>query len=118
MIREISVCSKDILIVYTKSKTLESCSLAMDDSVYMLVSCFVPENSIQKSLSVIKDGFFVENLEFVDVSKCERYCSDEWNDGSEKSQEINEFAQKARGMGKFQFDFFSTQHVGWGECFL
>ncbi len=98
--------AKDIWIVYTKSRRLEDCSLAMDDSVYMLVACSVPANTLQESLSVIKDSLFVENLELVDISKCERYCSNEWSDGSEKSQEINESAQKAVGTGKFQFGFF------------
>jgi len=100
------MCSKDIWVVHTKSRILERCSLAVDDSAYMLVACFVPEKTIQESLGVIKDALFVENLELVDISKCERYCPDESNNGSEKSQEINECAQKAHGTGKVQFGFF------------
>lgn len=99
---------KDIWIIFTKSKVLDGCPIAIDGSDFLFSNIFIPSYSVEDAISQVKQALLEPKLELSDISKCIRYNTNEWSDDSKLSNEINEFSEEAKQSNKIVFGIFRS----------
>ena len=102
---------KTIWIVFTKSKILEGCPLAMDDSEYLYGECFVPAHTEAEARLSVKAKLLDVKLELTDILKCLAYNPTEWGDGSEFAAEVGYAASQAKQADAVTLGIFRTPDI-------
>lgn len=100
-----------IWIVFTKSKILQGCPLAMDDSEYLFGECFVPADTEADARLQAKAKLIEVKLELSDILKCVIYNPADWQDGSEFSEEVVYAANQAEQTKVVTLGIFRTPDI-------
>jgi len=99
---------KSIWIVYSLSRVMEDCLVALDGKKYLMGETFVPANTMQEAISQIEGFLLAKKLELVDIPKCLRYDPQDWQDDSIKAQQVNEFGVRALNEVGPKFSIFAS----------
>ena len=87
---------------------MEDCMVTLDDTEYLFGETFVPADTMQLAINQVEGFLLAKKLELLEITKCLKYDPQDWQDDSEKSNEINKFAGKAQGEPEPKYSIFTS----------
>lgn len=110
--------TKQVWIVFTKSKALDGCSIDMDRCDFYFSEIYVPADneeigaaSLETILTRVKQSLLEDKLVLIDVSKCLRYRADEWPSETALDIAVHNLAERALTTGSIQFSSFRSEEI-------
>ena len=110
--------SKEVWIVFTKSKPLAGCSIDMDGCDFYFSEAYVPVDrdeqemtSLEKVVNCAKEALLEDRLVLNDVSKCLRYHKEHWDVDTVNNKEVRSMAAKALASSKVVFGGFRSEEI-------
>jgi len=110
--------SKEVWIVFTKSKPLEGCSIDIDGCDFYFSEAYVPVDrdgqemtSIAKVVNRAKEALLEDRLVLSDVSKCLRYHKEHWDVDTVMNKEVHSAAAQALSSNKVEFGGFRSEEI-------
>ncbi len=110
--------SKEVWIVFTKSKALEGCSIDVGGCDFYYSEAYVPVGfdeqevtSLETVINRAKEVLLEKRLVLSDVSKCLRYHKEDWDVDTVMNKEVHSVAAKALFTSKVEFGTFRSEEI-------